>query len=54
MSVTAPAQPAADPSTVRYRLTDSTLRDGSHALAHRFTPDQAAAIAGAPPGRGGG
>jgi 4-hydroxy 2-oxovalerate aldolase len=31
----------------RYRLTDSTLRDGSHALAHRFTPDQAAAIAGA-------
>jgi 4-hydroxy 2-oxovalerate aldolase len=32
---------------LRYRLTDSTLRDGSHALAHRFTPDQAAAIAGA-------
>jgi 4-hydroxy 2-oxovalerate aldolase len=31
----------------RYRLTDSTLRDGSHALAHRFTPEQAAAIAGA-------
>lgn len=28
-----------------YRLTDSTLRDGSHALAHRFSPEQAAAIA---------
>jgi 4-hydroxy 2-oxovalerate aldolase len=31
----------------RFRLTDSTLRDGSHALAHRFTPEQVAAIAGA-------
>jgi 4-hydroxy 2-oxovalerate aldolase len=30
-----------------YRLTDSTLRDGSHALRHRFTPEQASAIAGA-------
>ena len=30
-----------------YRLTDSTLRDGSHALAHRFTPEQVAAVAGA-------
>jgi 4-hydroxy 2-oxovalerate aldolase len=30
-----------------YRLTDSTLRDGSHALAHRFSPQQAAAIAAA-------
>lgn len=39
--------PAAAPAALRYRLTDSTLRDGSHALAHRFTPEQAAAIAGA-------
>jgi 4-hydroxy 2-oxovalerate aldolase len=30
-----------------FRLTDSTLRDGSHALAHRYTAEQAAAIAGA-------
>src|SRR5205823_13977329 len=30
-----------------YRLTDSTLRDGSHALAHRYTAAQVAAIAGA-------
>ena len=30
-----------------FRLTDSTLRDGSHALAHRFTPAQVAAVAGA-------
>lgn len=30
-----------------FRLTDSTLRDGSHALAHRYTPAQVAAIAGA-------
>jgi 4-hydroxy 2-oxovalerate aldolase len=34
-------------TTRGYRLTDSTLRDGSHALAHRFTPEQAGAIAGA-------
>ncbi len=27
-------------STPRFRLTDSTLRDGSHAIAHRFTVDE--------------
>lgn len=26
--------------TTRFRLTDSTLRDGSHAIAHRFTVEQ--------------
>jgi 4-hydroxy 2-oxovalerate aldolase len=30
-----------------FRLTDSTLRDGSHALAHQFSPEQVGAIAGA-------
>jgi 4-hydroxy 2-oxovalerate aldolase len=29
------------------RLTDSTLRDGSHAMSHRFTVGQVASIAGA-------
>lgn len=31
----------------RFRLTDSTLRDGSHAVAHRFTKEQVRAIVGA-------
>jgi 4-hydroxy 2-oxovalerate aldolase len=30
-----------------FRLTDSTLRDGSHAVGHRFTEDQVRAVAGA-------
>lgn len=34
-------------ATRSYRLTDSTLRDGSHALRHRYTAEQVAAIAGA-------
>ena len=36
---TAPASPAV-------RLTDSTLRDGSHAVAHQFTLDHVVAITG--------
>jgi 4-hydroxy 2-oxovalerate aldolase len=28
----------------RFRLTDSTLRDGSHAVAHQFTAEQVSAI----------
>jgi 4-hydroxy 2-oxovalerate aldolase len=27
-----------------FRITDSTMRDGSHAVAHRFTPEQVASI----------
>ncbi|MEX1264378.1 MAG: 4-hydroxy-2-oxovalerate aldolase [Actinomycetota bacterium] len=46
--MTAEAAPVATTTATRtYRLTDSTLRDGSHALRHRYTPDQVAAIAGA-------
>ena len=30
----------------RIRLLDATLRDGSHAIGHRFTPDQVRTIAG--------
>jgi 4-hydroxy 2-oxovalerate aldolase len=30
--------------SVDFRLTDSTLRDGSHALAHQFTPEQVRAV----------
>ena len=41
------ADGGATPATPRYRLTDSTLRDGSHALAHQYTAEQVTAIAGA-------
>jgi 4-hydroxy 2-oxovalerate aldolase len=30
-----------------FRLTDSTLRDGSHAVAHRFSPEQVRAVVAA-------
>ena len=30
----------------RIRLLDSTLRDGSHAIRHRYTPEQVELIAG--------
>jgi 4-hydroxy 2-oxovalerate aldolase len=36
--VTSPQTPAAAPDKIR--ITDSTLRDGSHAMAHRFTEEQ--------------
>ena len=32
---------------IDYRLTDSTLRDGSHALRRQYTQEQVAAVAGA-------
>ncbi|HEX3956329.1 MAG TPA: 4-hydroxy-2-oxovalerate aldolase [Trebonia sp.] len=36
-----PAAPAAtEPDQPKIRITDSTLRDGSHAMAHRFTEEQ--------------
>ena len=38
---------ATSPTQRAYRLTDSTLRDGSHALAHQYTAPEVAAIAGA-------
>jgi 4-hydroxy 2-oxovalerate aldolase len=47
MPAEAAAEPAVVPPPRTYRLTDSTLRDGSHALRHQYTPEQVAAIAGA-------
>jgi 4-hydroxy 2-oxovalerate aldolase len=38
------ADPAQVPARERVRLTDSTLRDGSHALAHQFTEEQVRAV----------
>jgi 4-hydroxy 2-oxovalerate aldolase len=36
--------PLEQASPVRVRVTDSTLRDGSHARSHRFTPDEVRAV----------
>ena len=36
--MTSPQTPAVQPGKIR--ITDSTLRDGSHAMAHRFTEEQ--------------
>ena len=44
--MTAETAPISAP-VLSYRLTDSTLRNGSHALRHRYTPEQVGAIAGA-------
>jgi 4-hydroxy 2-oxovalerate aldolase len=38
--VTAPAPPRWEPARYDVRITDSTLRDGSHAVAHSFTEEQ--------------
>ena len=35
-----PAQETAQETPAKIRITDSTLRDGSHAMAHRFTEEQ--------------
>ena len=43
-AATGSAAGAAD--ELRVRLTDSTLRDGSHALAHQFTEEQVRAYGG--------
>jgi 4-hydroxy 2-oxovalerate aldolase len=42
MNATLPAQ--ADTEVTHVRLTDSTLRDGSHAMAHQFTEEQVRAV----------
>lgn len=38
---------ASDPSETDLRITDSTLRDGSHAMAHQFTEEQVRGVVGA-------
>ena len=40
------------PEPPRVRLTDSTLRDGSHALAHQFTEEQVRGVVNALDGAG--
>jgi 4-hydroxy 2-oxovalerate aldolase len=41
---TVPEIPAQEPTKDKVRITDSTLRDGSHAMAHRFTEEQVRAV----------
>jgi 4-hydroxy 2-oxovalerate aldolase len=46
-------QNTAEPSTAqKIRITDSTLRDGSHAMAHRFTEEQVRGVVHALDGAG--
>jgi 4-hydroxy 2-oxovalerate aldolase len=40
------ASNGAAPGQRHIRVMDTTLRDGSHAMAHQFTPEQVSAIAG--------
>jgi 4-hydroxy 2-oxovalerate aldolase len=42
--MTSPGQAGETPAAPAVRLTDSTLRDGSHAMAHQFTTEQVRAI----------
>ena len=46
-TIDVPPPDEAVPFRRAYRLTDSTLRDGSHAVAHQFTVDQVSAIVSA-------
>ena len=43
---------AAAPTPQKLRITDSTLRDGSHAMAHRFTEEQVRGVVHALDGAG--
>ena len=43
---------AAAPTAQKLRITDSTLRDGSHAMAHRFTEEQVRGVVHALDGAG--
>lgn len=48
--MTTPETPAETPQKIR--ITDSTLRDGSHAMAHRFTEEQVRGVVHALDGAG--
>jgi 4-hydroxy 2-oxovalerate aldolase len=49
---TVPEPVVTEPAKDRIRITDSTLRDGSHAMAHRFTEEQVRAVVYALDGAG--